>query len=40
MFDYYLGMWFENNGSRYEGEFKDGNRHGQGKREVIYLMIH
>jgi len=25
-----LGKWFGNNGNRYEGEWKDGEQHGQG----------
>jgi len=34
-----IGKWFGNNGDRYEGEWKDGNMHGQGKKEMINLMI-
>jgi len=34
------GEWFGNKGSRYEGEYKDGKRHGQGKQKVIYFMIY
>jgi len=36
----FLGKLFWNNGDRYEGEWKDGNKHGQGKKEVIYFMIY
>jgi len=34
-----IGKWFGNNGDRYEGEWKDGNRHGQGKKQVITLWF-
>ena len=37
MFDDSLGKWFENNGDRYEGEWKDDKKHGQGK-EGSYLV--
>ena len=40
LFDDSIGEWFGNNGHRYEGEFKDGFRHGQGKKYVIYLIIY
>jgi len=40
LFDYSLGESFLNDGDRYEGEYKDGKRHGQGKIEVIYFMIY
>jgi len=36
----FIGEYFWNNGNRYEGEWKDGEYHGQGKKEVIYLMIY
>jgi len=36
----FIGEYFGNNGNRYEGEWKDGKYHGQGKKEVIYLMIY
>jgi len=39
LFDYSIGKFFWKNGDRYEGEFKDSNRHGQGKKEAIYFMI-
>jgi len=28
----FIGKFFCNSGSRYEGEYKDGKRHGQGKK--------
>ena len=34
------GKFFWKNGDRYEGEFKNGKKHGQGKKEVIYFMIY
>jgi len=40
LFDNFLGELFWNNGDRYEGEFKDGKYHGQGKKEVIYLKMY
>jgi len=30
--DDFLGKWFGNDLNKYEGEWKDGNRHGQGKK--------
>jgi len=30
-----IGKWFGNNGNRYEGEWKNDHRHGQGKKQVI-----
>jgi len=36
----FIGEYFGNNGNRYEGEWKDDKYHGQGKKEVIYLMIY
>jgi len=32
LFDNSKGEWFGNNGNRYEGEYKDDKRHGQGKK--------
>ena len=32
LFDDSIGIYFWNNGNRYEGEWKDGNKHGQGKK--------
>jgi len=37
LFDDSIGKWFWNNGDRYEGEWKDGKEHGQGKKQVITL---
>ena len=36
----FIGEYFGNNGIRYEGQWKDDKYHGQGKKEVIYLMIY
>ena len=33
----FIGKLFWNNGDRYEGKFKDGKEHGQGKKQVITL---
>jgi len=35
-----IGKMLEKNGDRYEGEWKDGKKHGQGKKEVIYFSIY
>jgi len=40
LFDDSLGKWFGNNGDKYEGEYKDDKKHGQGKKEAIYFMIY
>ena len=37
LFDDSIGEWFGNDGDRYEGEWKDGKYHGQGKKQVITL---
>ena len=34
LFDDSIGQFLGKNGDRYEGEWKDGNRHGQGKKQV------
>ena len=39
LFDDLIGEWFGNNGNRYEGEWKDGKEHGQGKKQVITLWL-
>jgi len=39
LFDDSIGKCFWNNGNRYEGKLKDGNRHGQGKKQVITLWF-
>jgi len=31
------GKWFGSNGDRYEGEWRDGKLHGEGKKKVITL---
>ena len=33
---YFQGKFYWKNGDRFEGEFKDGNQHGQGKK--LYLL--
>jgi len=37
-----IGKFFWNDGDRYEGEWKDGKRNGQGKKSALlnYLLIH
>jgi len=36
-----IGKFFYNNGDRYEGEWKDNNMHGQGKKKwMIYWTIY
>jgi len=37
LFDDLIGKRFRNNGDRYEGEWKNDHRHGQGKKQVITL---
>jgi len=39
LFDDSIGKWFWNNGNRYEGEWKDDKKHGQGKKQVITLWF-
>jgi len=36
----FIGQYFSNDGNRYEGEYKDGKFHGQGKNEVFFFMIY
>ena len=31
----FIGKFFHNNGNIYEGEWKDGNQHGQGKKSYL-----
>ena len=33
----FVGKYFYSNGNRYEGEWKDGNKHGQGKNKIIII---
>ena len=40
LFDDSIGVFFGNNGNIYEGEYKDGKRHGQGRKSMIYFMIY
>jgi len=35
MFGDFLGNYYWNDGTKYEGEWKDGNMHGKGTKEVI-----
>jgi len=35
-----LGNWFGIDGVRYEGEYRDSKKHGQGKKEAIHFMIY
>jgi len=39
LFDDSIGKLFWNNGDKYEGKFKDGKEHGQGKKQVITLWF-
>jgi len=34
-----IGKFFYDFGNRYEGEWKDGKKHGLGKKEVINLRF-
>jgi len=34
-----LGKWFENNGDKYEGQWKDDKKHGQGKKKGFALWF-
>jgi len=34
-----IGKYFWNNGDRYEGEWKDGKYHGEGKKQAITLCF-
>jgi len=38
LFDDLKGKQFWNNGNRYEGEWKDGNMNGQGKKTSYYFV--
>jgi len=38
LFDDSKGKWFGHNGDRYEGEWKDGQKHGQGKKEELFTL--
>jgi len=35
LFNALIGKKFYNNGDRYEGEWKDGKKHGQGKKSYL-----
>ena len=37
LFDDSIGKWFGNSGDRYEGEWKDGQKNGQGKKKEIVV---
>jgi len=34
----FVGKLFYNNGGRYEGEWKDGKKHGQGKKSDLLIL--
>jgi len=36
----FIGEYFCNDGDKYEGEWKDNKKHGQGKKEGIYFKIY
>jgi len=40
LFDDSKGKEFSNNGGIYVGEWKGGQKHGQGKKEMIDFMIY
>jgi len=40
VFDDFTGKYFWNNENRYEGEWKNDKKHGQGNKEVLYFMIY
>jgi len=33
-----IGKYFWNDGRRYEGEWKDDNKHGQGKESDLFIL--
>jgi len=35
LFNAWIGKFFWNNENRYEGEWKDGKKHGQGKKRYL-----
>jgi len=37
LFNDLLGTYIWNDGNRYEGEWKDDNRHGQGKKSDLIV---
>ena len=39
LFNNLIGKLSQNDGERYEGEWRDGKRNGQGRNEVINFMI-
>ena len=39
LFNAWIGKFFYNDGDRYEGEWKYGKKHGQGKKSDFYWMI-
>jgi len=40
VFDDYTGKYFWKDGNRYEGEWKDDKKLGQGKKEEIYFVVY
>jgi len=41
LFNAFIGKYFWKDGNRYEGEWKDGMKHGQGNKSALlnYLLI-
>jgi hypothetical protein len=37
-FNILIGEYFWNNGDKYEGEFKDGQENGQGKKRDLFIL--
>ena len=38
IFNILIGEYFWNNGDKYEGEFKDGQENGQGKKRDLFIL--
>ena len=39
LFNTFKGKYFRNIGDKYEGEWKDGKKHGQGKKRDLLLIL-
>jgi hypothetical protein len=39
LFNAFIGEFFYNQGDRYEGEWKDGKKHGQGNKSVLLKLF-